>query len=100
MQQPGTDLLRRVSAIYVDKAPSAMDDIDRAVAPQKFCEIAATAHALKSLSANIGAYKVAEACGQLEERAQTENSDERDQMVLAVKQQLNHALAEVAEMTN
>ncbi|MGI9386163.1 MAG: response regulator, partial [Methyloligellaceae bacterium] len=98
MQQPGTDLLRRVSGIYVNKAPSAMEDIDRAVASHKFCEIASTAHALKSLSANIGAHKVADACGHLEERSRNEDASGRDKMVLSIKRELREALAEVADL--
>ncbi|MGI9406282.1 MAG: ATP-binding protein, partial [Hyphomicrobiaceae bacterium] len=100
MEQPGVDLLRRVSRIYVDNAPSAMKDIDRAIAAEKFCEIASTAHALKSLSANIGAHKVADACGHLEERSRAEDSSGRDRMVLSIKQELSEALAEVASLVN
>lgn len=68
LQAPGQNLLRRVVDLYIEHTPGLMAALVAAAdaAPK---DIASAAHALKSLSRNIGAIRVADACDHIEEAA-------------------------------
>ncbi len=69
MQRPGDDLAARVIALYREHAPRALATLGERITSGEAKPIADAAHALKSLSRNIGAVRVAELCAQLERAA-------------------------------
>ena len=98
LQQPGTDLLKRVSELYVSQAPAAMELIACAVGKGDYRSIAQAAHALKSLSANIGARYVADACDALEDQANRESDKGRDAALVRAQSALTNALVEIEDL--
>jgi two-component system sensor histidine kinase BarA len=97
MQPPGTDLVARIVTLYADHAPRMLATLIEAehAEPAKF---ASAAHALKSISRNVGALRVGDICGALEDAARegrTELGGNRDRLLEALDQTLT-ALAAVA----
>ena len=69
MQRPGDDLVARIVKLYDVHSPKALARVLEARlggAPQ---QLADAAHALRSMSRNVGAVRVAELCGMVEEAA-------------------------------
>ncbi|MBK9082831.1 MAG: response regulator [Rhizobiales bacterium] len=60
------DVLTRVIGLYAEHTPKALSDIDIALRGSAAEEAARAAHALKSMSYNVGARKVAAACADVE----------------------------------
>ncbi len=60
---------RRIFQLYLDHAPKALDTIIEARTTLDHDAIAAAAHALKSMSFNLGAMRVGRLAGQLEQAA-------------------------------
>jgi signal transduction histidine kinase/EAL domain-containing protein (putative c-di-GMP-specific phosphodiesterase class I)/CheY-like chemotaxis protein/HPt (histidine-containing phosphotransfer) domain-containing protein len=54
------DFVERIAALYRSHAPQALEDLDLAIAADDADGVARAAHALKSMSLNIGASAVAE----------------------------------------
>ena len=70
MQTPGSDLLERVTILFRECAPSALSALANTVATGGSGEdIAAAAHALKSMSRNVGAERLAAMCDRIEGEA-------------------------------
>ncbi|MGL4397038.1 MAG: response regulator, partial [Hyphomicrobium sp.] len=70
MQAPGDDLVARVTTLYVEHAPKLLEKVlVLAAAPADMAEIASAAHALKSLSRNVGAVRVGDLSGAIEDAA-------------------------------
>lgn len=70
MQAPGDDLVGRVAGLYLEHAPRALKRLaDNIAAGAQPDVLAASAHALKSLSRNVGARQVGDLCGQIEDDA-------------------------------
>jgi EAL domain-containing protein (putative c-di-GMP-specific phosphodiesterase class I)/signal transduction histidine kinase/CheY-like chemotaxis protein len=63
------EFVARVRKLYEDNAPAAADAVIRAVAEGDMDAVAKSAHALRSMSLNLGATAVAQAAGDLEQRA-------------------------------
>ena len=75
MQQPGDDLVGRVTSLYTHHAPLLLEKLlDCALAPDGLLQLSSTAHALKSLSRNVGAVRVGDLCGLIEDAARTGTS--------------------------
>ena len=69
----GDELVARVANLYREHAPTAFDTL-RAVACASDAEqLAAAAHALKSLSLNAGARRVADLCAIIEDAQETQS---------------------------
>lgn len=68
LQTPGLDLLQRVVRIYVDQTPGLLDALKASLGGESRA-IASAAHALKSLSSNIGAVRVSAMCEYIEDHA-------------------------------
>jgi len=71
------DLLARVIDLYVEHAPAALDALKTTIERSEASRngnareaVAAAAHALKSLSCNVGAVRVSEQCSAIEAAAQ------------------------------
>lgn len=99
LQKPGTELLRRVSDIYVEQAPTALCAIERAAKRACLDELARTAHALRSMSVNIGARYVAEACHWVEDCALRQEATDYARLVASVRRQLDVVLPEIAALS-
>ena len=67
--RPGSNLVEKVIGLYVAHAPTAFAGLVQALADRAPAGAAAAAHALKSLSQNVGAPRVAEMAGDIESRA-------------------------------
>lgn len=65
----GTDLVSRVMSLFVEHTPAALERIKAAANGNDNEEIAQSAHALKSMANNLGARRLALACGALEAEA-------------------------------
>lgn len=70
MQGPNGTLVTRVVTLYERHAPSALDAIIALENADPGPEVAAAAHALKSLSRNVGALRIGELCNVIEMAAQ------------------------------
>jgi len=63
------DFVRRVKSLYLDHAPQALEAIAQAAASGDLAAVATAAHALKSMSLNIGARAIADLSADLEAKA-------------------------------
>ena len=67
LQRPGQpDLLAKVIGLYLKDSQGLVDKILAATAGKDFASLGDTAHSLKSRSATLGAWQVADLCKQLE----------------------------------
>jgi len=71
MQAPGDDLVGRIIALYCQHAPIAFDRLRAAVPNGVPKEIGDAAHALKSLSRNVGAQRAGDLCDDIEMQARS-----------------------------
>lgn len=70
MQSPGDDLVGRVIGLYAAHAPRLLERLlDCALRPDDATALAAAAHALKSLNRNVGAIRLGDMCGAIEDAA-------------------------------
>ncbi len=70
-RQGGPNLLTKLSALYLTSSNALIADIRTAVADGDADGIARGAHALKSSSASVGAFQLAELCSELEAAGQS-----------------------------
>ena len=69
LQRPGKpDMLLKVLRTYLEKVPIHKENILQAIASQDAEQLWVAAHTLKSSSAQLGAYRLAEICAEIEER--------------------------------
>ena len=78
---PATHLVERVARLYRDHAPMRIAELRDAIERSQFKGAASAAHALKSMSLNIGARAVAEAAAKIEHNANTSHVLLTDQVV-------------------
>ena len=93
MQGPDDSLVDRIIDLYAAHAPQALADLADACAHDVADDIARCAHALKSLSCNIGAQQVAEMCGEIEDRAHAGDIDTAADDLEGLSQRLERAIA-------
>jgi EAL domain-containing protein (putative c-di-GMP-specific phosphodiesterase class I)/signal transduction histidine kinase/CheY-like chemotaxis protein len=89
--QGGSGFVERIARLYRDHAPAAAISVREAAEKQDSSEVARAAHALKSMSLNIGAQAVAQVCAGLEAAARDGQID-MDQ-VAALERLLGQTLA-------
>ncbi len=65
----GDEMLARLFAIYRDNAPAALQNLKDECSGDDLIKIANAAHALKSMSGNIAATRLASICDELEQQA-------------------------------
>ena len=93
MQAPEDDLVARVVALYLQHAPLALAHLATHVAENAGAKIvAAAAHALKSLSRNVGAVRIGDQCGAIEDAAR-EGTMPLPSAIAEVETALNETLA-------
>jgi two-component system sensor histidine kinase BarA len=70
----GGAAVARIYRLYLENGPSALAEIDTAIASGAGVPVAKAAHALKSMSLSLGASRAAAAAGQLEKAGRQENA--------------------------
>ena len=65
----GDEMLVRLFSIYRDNAPAALQNLEEECREGELIKIASAAHALKSMSGNIAATRLASNCDELEQQA-------------------------------
>lgn len=71
----GDDMLARLFSIYRDNAPAAIKNLEDECNGGELTNIASAAHALKSMSGNIAAMRLAGICDELEQHASVGESE-------------------------
>jgi HPt (histidine-containing phosphotransfer) domain-containing protein len=94
----GSDLVKRVSRLFIDHVPGALAEIDRSAGGDDVTALADAVHALKSMCANIGAARAAAACHHLETLARTGQAFDAADHVAIIAREAQAALAEVARL--
>ncbi len=88
MQGPGGNLVTRIIDLYTQHAPTALDHLLSLPTNADDKAVASAAHALKSLSRNVGALQVGNICDDIENAANNGNAEispvKRDQLSEAV----------------
>lgn len=69
MQAPGDNLVGRILTLYRVNAPVALERLCALVGSGDAAAVASAAHALKSLSRNVGALALGDLCGRIEDAA-------------------------------
>ncbi|EHQ52806.1 Hpt sensor hybrid histidine kinase [Ectothiorhodospira sp. PHS-1] len=80
-ESTGQNLLIRVFQAFLDTAPSLAEQIETAVAAKETDSLRSAAHSLKSSSGNVGAWRLATVCRQLENCARNQNVDAAEQLL-------------------
>ncbi len=93
-----SELIDRIFGLYEVHAPEAIRQIRQQAEGGHGIALADAAHALKSLSFSVGAQRVAQACGVLEERARTESSEDFRRDLELVDEELARALTQIATL--
>ncbi len=72
LQAPGDDLIDRVVHLYSRHAPETLARILQCAArPDDASALASAAHALKSMSRNVGAVRIGDLCSEIEDQARS-----------------------------
>ncbi len=98
MQRPGDDLVSRVVRLYGLHAPQAMLTLRGLANSRSLLDLADAAHALKSLSRNVGARRVGDLCDQLETAARNNTVIEPERDCAAIEQALADTLVAFENM--
>jgi EAL domain-containing protein (putative c-di-GMP-specific phosphodiesterase class I) len=93
-----SDFVRKVFGLFLEHAPAAVTQIREAVAQGALEECARAAHALKSMSYNIGARRVALQAGELEKQARVDNALPPESALRALSEALNATADAIMEM--
>jgi two-component system sensor histidine kinase BarA len=91
-------LLTRVFALFLEHGPEALSSLHEAAERSDAEAVAKAAHALKSMSHNVGGKRLAEACAQLERQARTGAAAAFDDAVEAIAGHMEATLTEIAAM--
>ena len=85
LQRPNApNVLDRVLTHYLTNTPQFLDALQQAAEQGDPELLKRTAHALKSSSANVGAYRLADRCKELETFAHTHNPQEAGTLLAAI----------------
>ena len=92
------DFVRKVFGLYLEHAPTSATQIREAVARGDLEECARAAHALKSMSYNIGARRVAEHAAELEKMGRLDHALPPESTLRALSDALQATAAAIMEM--
>jgi EAL domain-containing protein (putative c-di-GMP-specific phosphodiesterase class I)/HPt (histidine-containing phosphotransfer) domain-containing protein len=90
-----SDFVERVCGLYLEHAVKTHDELEQAMASADLETIGQTAHALKSMSYNIGARQVAEAAAAIETTARGEGAQPTPEQCQKLAAVLERTLADV-----
>ncbi len=91
----GNDLLAQVFALFKTHAPGSLERLSEATSSGDIAQIGSAAHALKSLSGNIGAARLAGVCSDLEHAAAEGNVPDPALVLREIAVQMHATLGEV-----
>ncbi|MGI9415455.1 MAG: response regulator, partial [Hyphomicrobiales bacterium] len=92
-------LIERIFGLYRTHGPDALETLEARMAEGDREEIASAAHALKSMSFNVGAKRVGDACGALEAAARDGAEDDLTGYLETISAELRSALERIVEMS-
>jgi two-component system sensor histidine kinase BarA len=93
MQEPGDDFVERVVRLYATHAPRSLQTLLAVIPSGNAIAIAEAAHALRSLSRNIGAIRVGDLCTRLEAEARDEDLSNVEAHCAAIQQSMPATIA-------
>ncbi|MEQ1795471.1 MAG: PAS domain S-box protein [Nitrospira sp.] len=86
LQRPGQpDLLEKILGLYLKDSQELVDKVVAAVRTPDYPALRIAAHSLKSRSATLGAWKVADVCKQLESNAQSQDLAESAELAATLE---------------
>jgi len=95
----GSDgLLKRVFELFADNAPTSFADIQEVSDASDKAALADAAHALKSMCANIGAAKAADACNTLELAIRQDEEIDVGAAIAEISATMNEALGQIKQV--
>ena len=89
----GEELVERVTALYAEHAPKSYERLEAAIKTGRSDEQSASAHALKSLSLNVGATRVAEICEAIEAAGNNEETTNAEKHFSPLRGELDRAIS-------
>jgi CheY-like chemotaxis protein len=95
------ELLARVINLYLTESPKLLQKLKQAAGAANASDIAASAHSLKSSSANVGAKALSRYCADLEASARRADTDEARKILAKVESEhgsVQNALADEVEL--
>ena len=98
VQAPGDNLIGRIAGLYIEHAPAAHGQLAAAAEGADAAEIAELAHALKSLSRNVGAVRVGNMADSIENAARNRDARPSKEALAQLGQALDETLAELKEI--
>ncbi|MDB6023615.1 MAG: multi-sensor hybrid histidine kinase, partial [Pedosphaera sp.] len=93
MEADGTNMLNELITLFLDSAPERISQINQFLADP--LKMAFHAHALKSMSMNLGALRIAELCQKLEEMAHSGNEESAARLAQEVDRTFSRTQAEL-----
>ena len=86
LQRPGKpNVLNKAITIYLDTAPELLRALRKGVDANDASLVQKAAHSLKSSSANLGAFQLAQLCKELENRARLQTLDQADPIMVKLE---------------
>jgi CheY-like chemotaxis protein/nitrogen-specific signal transduction histidine kinase/HPt (histidine-containing phosphotransfer) domain-containing protein len=97
IQADGDNLVDRILGLYVEHAPRALERLSHLMGAADTIAVAEAAHALKSLSRNVGAVRVGDLCDQVETGGR-QGDPFTPGMCATIDRALSETLAEIARL--
>lgn len=98
MQAMDCRLVDRIINLYAEHAPAALENVAVCAADGETSAVAEAAHALRSLSLNIGAKRVVALCETIEDDARSSHANLTDEQLNALRQTLDETLLELLSL--
>ncbi|AEF99927.1 response regulator [Methylomonas methanica] len=83
--QGGTELVSQVIMLYISNAGTLLQALEQAMAGGECSAIRSASHTLKSSSRQVGAFKLADLCNQIENAARNNQYDSSGQILSLIK---------------
>ncbi|MCP4933131.1 MAG: response regulator [bacterium] len=94
----GAELIARLLKLFLEHAPAAYSQVEADAKGEDQNALAAAAHALKSMSRNIGAVRLANACDRLEQAAGTQQELIPEEYVFSIKKEMKLVQTRIHEL--
>ncbi len=93
----GDDMLDRLFSIYRDNAPAALQNLQDECKGGDLIKIAGAAHALKSMSGNVAATRLASICDELEQQASAGDNNNTSTLFKKIKVEFSLVMDELED---
>ncbi len=94
----GAELIARLLNLFLEHAPGALSHVEEKATELDKKALAAAAHALKSMSRNIGAVRLSNACNDLELAAQEQENLNPQDFIPLIKEELDRVRVRIEEV--